>query len=67
LNPRTHYAHGISVSVTSDLQHAFEYMTNLDIAAQALAEVDFYRRKQVEFGRPLAEKWHMVNNTLPGK
>jgi hypothetical protein len=51
----------------SDLQHAFEYMTNLDIAAQALAEVDFYRRKQVEFGRPLAEKWHMVNNTLPGK
>jgi hypothetical protein len=60
LNPRTHYAYGTSVSVMSDLRHAFEYMTDVDTTTQALVEVDFYRRKQGKFGRPLVEKWCMI-------
>jgi hypothetical protein len=67
LNPRTHYAYGTTVSVMSDLRHAFEYMTDVDTAAAALQEVEFYRRKQGEFGRPLAEKMAYDHNTSPGK
>jgi hypothetical protein len=44
----------------SDLRYAFEYMTNVGTSAQALVEVDFYERKQGEFGRPLAEKWRTI-------
>jgi hypothetical protein len=51
----------------SDLRHAFEYMTDVDTAAAALQEVEFYRRKQGEFGRPLAEKMAYDHNTSPGK
>ena len=65
--PRTHYAYGTSVSVMSDLRHAFEYMTDVDTTAQALAEVDFYIRKQGEFGRPLVEKTAYDHNTSAGK
>ena len=42
-------------------------MIDVDIAAQALAEVDFYRRKQGEFGRPLAKKMMYDHNTLADK
>ena len=65
--PRTHYAYGTSVSVMSDLRHAFEYMTDVDTTAQALVEVDFYRKKQGEFGRPLAKKMMYDHNTLADK
>jgi hypothetical protein len=56
-----------SVSVMSDLRHTFQYMIDVDIAAQTLAEVDFYRRKQGEFGRPLAKKKACDHNTWAGK
>jgi hypothetical protein len=42
-------------------------MIDVDIAAQTLAEVDFYRRKQGEFGRPLAKKKACDHNTWAGK
>lgn len=48
----------------SDLRQAFEYMTDVDAAVQALQEVELYRRKQGEFGRPLAEKMAYDHNTL---
>jgi hypothetical protein len=67
LNPWTHYVYDSSVSVMSDLQYAFEYMTNVGTTAQALLEVDFYERKQGEFGRPLAEKMVYDHNTSPSK
>jgi hypothetical protein len=35
-----------SVSVMSDLRHACHYMIDVDIAAQAFAEVDFYRKSK---------------------
>jgi hypothetical protein len=66
LNPRMHYAYIASATVFQDLRQAFERMTNIEMVAATLLEVEMYRCKSSEFGRPLARKMVMDGKSWLG-
>jgi hypothetical protein len=60
LNPRTHYAYGTSVSVMSDLRQAFEYMTDVDAAVQALQELSCTEESKGSLTDLWLKKWRTI-------
>jgi hypothetical protein len=61
-----HYAYIASATVFQDLRQAFERMTNIEMVAATLLEVEMYRCKSSEFGRPLARKMVMDGKSWLG-
>jgi hypothetical protein len=54
LNPRGHYISGMGIGQLSALRSAFERMTDVDTAAEALSEAQTLCVKAGSFSSPLA-------------
>ncbi|XP_062179453.1 uncharacterized protein LOC133884089 [Phragmites australis] len=66
LNPRTHYAYGTGPTLFEDLREAFERLTDVTTAAEALIEAETYRTKSLSFSGPLAARMACDGRTHPG-
>jgi hypothetical protein len=66
LNPRGHYISGMGTDQLNALRSAFERMTNVDTAAEALSEVQTLCVKVGSFSSPLAQKMAVDGKTSPG-
>jgi hypothetical protein len=66
LNPHAHYISDMGTGQLNALRTAFERMTNLDIAAEALSEAQTFCVKASSFSSPLAQKMAVDGKTLPG-
>ena len=65
LNPRGHYVSGMGPGQLNALRTAFERMTDLDIAAAALSEVQTFCVKAGSFSSPLTQKMAVDGKTSP--
>jgi hypothetical protein len=66
LNPRGHYISGMGTGQLNALRYAFERMTNVDTAVEALSEVQTFCVKVGSFSSPLAQKMAVDGKTSPG-
>ena len=66
MNPRTHYAYGTGPTLFEDLREAFERLTDVTTAAEALIEAETYRTKSLSFSGPLAARMACDGRTHPG-
>ena len=66
MNPRTYYAYGTGPTLFEDLREAFERMTDVTTAAEALIEAETYRTKSLSFSGPLAARMAWDGKTHPG-
>ena len=51
-----HYTYGMGPTLFEDLREAFEGMTDVNIVAEALREVDIYWTKSLSFVDPLTSR-----------
>jgi hypothetical protein len=63
LNPRGNYVSGMDTGQLNALRTAFERMTDVDTAAEALSEVQIFHTKAGSFSNPLAQKM-MVDDKM---
>jgi hypothetical protein len=60
LNPRDHYISDMGTGQLNALQSAFERMTDVDTAAEALSEAQTFCVKVGSFSSPLPRKWRLM-------
>jgi hypothetical protein len=60
LNPRGHYVSGMGTGQLNALRTAFERMTDVDIAAEAMLEVQTFHAKSGSFSTPSPRKWRLM-------
>jgi hypothetical protein len=66
LNPCGHYISGMGTDQLSALRSAFERMTDVDIAAETLSEVQTFCVKAGSFSSHLTQKMVVDGKTSPG-
>jgi hypothetical protein len=66
LNPCDHYISGMGTGQLSALRSAFERMTDVDTAAEALSQAQTFCVKAGSFSSPLAQKMAVDGKTSPG-
>jgi hypothetical protein len=66
LNPHGHYVFGMGIGQLNALRTAFERMTDVDTAAEALSEVQTFHAKAGSFSSPLAQKMAVDGKISPG-
>jgi hypothetical protein len=66
LNPRGHYVSGMGTGQLNALRTAFERMTGVDTAVEALSEVQTFHVKTGSFSSLLAQKMAVDGKTSPG-
>ncbi|XP_062202002.1 uncharacterized protein LOC133904521 [Phragmites australis] len=67
LNPRMYYAYGTGPTLFEDLREAFERLTDVTTAAEALIEAETYRTKSLSFSGPLAARMACDGRTHPAQ
>jgi hypothetical protein len=65
-NPCGHYISGMGTGQLNALRSAFERMTDVDAAAEALSEAQTLCVKASSFSSPLAQKMVVDGKTSPG-